>query len=152
MPNYSQSNPTSGVGSNDPVIRACEGEWDAHKNDCSGFVRAVAADLGVSLSGLANQIIASMSSSPAWSDLGTSASQATSHANNGYLVVAGLAVPGHHGHVAIVVRANSSVPVAYWGKLGGVGRKNTSIHWAWNSTDLPHVRYFARAIPAPNSR
>ncbi|WP_322047516.1 hypothetical protein [Paraburkholderia sp. J67] len=146
------SNQTPNVNMDDPVIRACETRWETHKNDCSGFVRAVAADLGISMTGLANQLVASMSSSAAWRDLGTSQSQAISYANNGYLVVAGLAEPGHHGHVAIVVRATSAVPIAYWGKLHSVGRKHASIHWSWTAADLQHVHYYARSLQAAGSQ
>ncbi|MEM5366839.1 NlpC/P60 family protein [Paraburkholderia azotifigens] len=137
--------PPFNVDTDDPVIRACEHQWDAHKSDCSGFVRAVATELGISLSGNANQLVALMNSSSQWRDLGTDASQAMSYANNGYLVVAGLATSGH-GHVAVVVRANSSVPIAYWGKLHSVGRKHASIHYSWNAHDLKHVSYFARTV------
>jgi hypothetical protein len=28
----------------DDIIHACESEWEAHKDDCSGFVKAVAVD------------------------------------------------------------------------------------------------------------
>lgn len=86
---HSGSTPTTGVDLHDPVISACESNWEAHKSDCSGFVRAVAAELGVSLHGLANELVTSMGSSAAWRDLGANATQAMSYANNGYLVIAG---------------------------------------------------------------
>ena len=35
----------------------CEQEWEAHKADCSGFVKAVAQRLGVVLNGQANDIM-----------------------------------------------------------------------------------------------
>jgi hypothetical protein len=41
----------------DPVIAACEAEWNKFKSDCSGFAKAVARRLGISLSGQANSMI-----------------------------------------------------------------------------------------------
>ena len=34
----------------DRVRDACEANFEAHQRDCSGFVKAVATDLGVSIS------------------------------------------------------------------------------------------------------
>ena len=60
-----------------------------------------------------------------------------------YLVVAGLkATP--NGHVVVIVPGPAKpYPTGYWGRLHGVGRKNTTINWAWDHTDLPNVKYFA---------
>ena len=40
-----------------PVIVACEEQWPNYQSDCSGFVKAVAASLGVTLTGQANDIV-----------------------------------------------------------------------------------------------
>jgi hypothetical protein len=49
-----------------------------------------------------------------------------------------------NGHVVIVVKSASlNYPVAYWGRLGASGRKNTTINWSWNSADLPLVQFFS---------
>jgi len=32
-------------------------------------------------------------------------------------------------------------PTGYWGSLGGVGKKATTINWSWNAMDRDKVRY-----------
>lgn len=39
------------------VINSCEAHWDAFRSDCSGFVKAVAADFGITLTGQADDIV-----------------------------------------------------------------------------------------------
>jgi hypothetical protein len=127
----------------DQIIAVCEAEWDAWKADCSGFVKAVATKIGVPLSGRANQIIDHLESAAGWENLATDGPLATTRASQGCLVVAGLKAQPH-GHVVVIVQsASQKFPLAYWGRLGTVGRKNTSINWSWNRADLPKVRYFA---------
>lgn len=131
------------------IIDACEAEWDLHKADCSGFVKAVAARLQIPLHGLANDIVAAISQPP-WLRLadGVAAERA---AADGRFVVAGLrgsdqAKPSEHGHVVVVVKgelAHGLYPPAYWGRLGGVGSKDTTINFAWNRTDRDKVIYAA---------
>src|SRR4051794_36131864 len=81
------------------IIRLCEAHWDAYKSDCSGFVKAVAADLGVTISGLANDIVGKMESAP-WVPL-KSGVAAKEKADLGYFVVGGLKAEPH-GHVVVV--------------------------------------------------
>lgn len=122
------------------VVAACEADWEAHKSDCSGFVRAVAADLGVTLHGLANTITDRIQKAP-WTVL-KSGKEAAQQASKG-LVIGGLKA-SRHGHVVVVVPgplAHGKYPTAYWGHLGGVGRKNTTINWAWNHKDRDRVIY-----------
>ena len=84
-----------------PVKDVCEKHWDQWKGDCSGFLKAVASDLGITLTGQANAIIDAMGRDP-WEQLGTDADQAVNHAGMTYLVVAGLkATP--NGHVVVIV-------------------------------------------------
>ena len=131
------------------IIGACEAEWDAHKSDCSGFAKAVAARLGVTLTGMANDIVGEIAAAP-WSliDGGPAAAAA---AAQGRLVIAALRggdqqVPDAHGHVVIVVPgplAHDLYPTAYWGQLGGVGQKDMTLNWAWRAGDRDHVIYGA---------
>jgi hypothetical protein len=131
------------------IIDACEAEWDAHKGDCSGFARAVAGRLGVTLTGMANDIVREIAGPP-WSaiDGGVAAAEA---AAQGRLVIAGLngadqQVPDAHGHVVVVVQgalAHGLYPTAYWGQLGGVGKKDMTLNWAWRAGDRDHVVYGA---------
>src|SRR5690348_16177684 len=73
----------------DLVREACEVCFDAHANDCSGFARAVASRLAVTLSGLANDIVETIQNDPAWSPLadGVAAAQAAAASK---LVLGGL--------------------------------------------------------------
>jgi hypothetical protein len=120
----------------------CEQEWDKWKADCSGFLKAVAGDLGISLTGQANDIIDLMGRAP-WTQIGLSAESAVGYANRGFLVVAGLKAKGH-GHVAIIMPGSAKPnPIGYWGRFGGTGRKNTPINWSWNKADLAQVQYFS---------
>lgn len=134
------------------VTAAAERNWDRWKHDCSGFVHAVASDVGVPLSGTANAMVDSMNRpGSGWMKLGHSPLQATTYANLGFLVVAGLKAP-NHGHVVVIVPSTGAhgYPVGYWGHLGGIGRKDATINWAWNHHDLRNVEYFA--VQAPGGR
>jgi hypothetical protein len=130
----------------DPIIAACEAEWDNWKSDCSGFAKAVAHRLGIILSGPANAMIDSLEESSRWLKLGADQTAAITRAKMGYLVIGGLKARGH-GHVVVVVKsADAGYPIAYWGRFGAIGKKRTTINWSWNSTDLPNVRFYA-ALP-----
>jgi hypothetical protein len=75
--------------------------------------------------------------------LNTDVGAAITYANRGYLVVAGLKKAGH-GHV--MPHSHEPYPTGYSGRLGGIGRKDQTINWAWNRTDLEQVQYFARQL------
>ena len=149
--------PTSGEApqssGGDRVTAACEACFDAHKNDCSGFARAVADQLGVTLVGNADQIVATLSAGGTWTPLGDGAAAAAS-AHAGKLVIAGLkgadqAHPSAHGHVVVVVDgplARGRYPTAYWGRLGGVGEEHKTINFAWTAEDRDRVSYAAHDL------
>jgi hypothetical protein len=123
------------------IIRSCEGHWDAHKSDCSGFVKAVAADLGVTISGLANEIVGKMESAP-WVPL-KSGLAAKEKADLGYFVLGGLKAEPN-GHVVVVVAGpldRGRYPTAYWGRLGSQGQRAKTVNWAWNAIDRDSVSY-----------
>ena len=125
----------------DRVTKACEAHWESHKDDCSGFAKAVANALGITLTGQANDIVDKMGALP-WKGL-DSAKAAKDQADLGYLVLGGLKAT-KNGHVVVVVSGplnRETYPTAYWGKLGGEGRKATTINWAWNKTDRDKVVY-----------
>lgn len=134
------------------VIDACESEFDAHSGDCSGFLKAVAADLGIQLTGLADQICDEIQGED-WTAL-TDGVAAKEMADAGSFVVAALkgadnVPPQSHGHVAVVVAgplAHGKYPSGYWGKLGGVGCKNQTLNYAWNAASRDKVIYAAKAF------
>ncbi len=127
-----------------PIFAIAEKRWPAHKDDCSGYVRAVAADCGLTLVGLANGLVDFWNEPQSgWEKL-DSAADAEAKSEAGYLVVAGKKEAGH-GHVVIVVPGTSSHgdAMGYWGHLHGVGKEDASLSLAWKRSDLKHVQYFA---------
>jgi hypothetical protein len=140
----------------DPVRDACEDCFDDHEDDCSGFLRAVAEELGIAVAGLANEIVDTIRAGGPWTPLadGTAAEAA---AANGKFVIAGLrgaeqTQPDEHGHVVVIVAggplAQDRFPFAYWGRLGGGGERNQTINFAWRHPDCDNVTYAAHEIPA----
>ena len=131
------------------IIDTCEANFDANADNCSGFVKAVSADLSVTLTGLADDIVTQIQAAD-WQQLADGI-EAKAKADAGWLVVGGLqggenVPPQSHGHVVIVVSgplAHDLYPSAYWGKLGSKGKKNTTINWAWNTDSLDKVIYAA---------
>jgi hypothetical protein len=45
------ADPQVGANRANDIIEVCKAQWPAHKDDCSGFVKAVAAAFKVPLSG-----------------------------------------------------------------------------------------------------
>jgi hypothetical protein len=130
----------------DRVTAACEAHWETWKSDCSGFLKAVAASLGIDLKGQANDIIDAVSASPFWSNLENDHELATTKASQGFLVIGG-AKKNPNGHVVVVVKSTSTrYPVAYWGQLNRTGKKSTTINWSWRPAQIPSIRYFAIAL------
>lgn len=144
-------NPTAQI-----IINICESKWDAEKSDCSGFVRAVASPLGVSLTGLADDIYEEILDS-GWTELADGAA-AKDAADQGLFVIAALKgamnlPPQAHGHVAVVVSGlldstHGKYPTAYWGSLGGVGMKDATLNYAWNSASRDLVKYASTVATA----
>jgi len=136
------------------VRDACDASFAAHENDCSGFAKAVATELDVPLAGLANDIVDTITGGNGWELLkdGVAAAEA---AEAGNLVIGGLrgseqAHPVEHGHVIVVVGrplAHGKYPSAYWGRLGGGGKTNTTANFAWNTADRDRVFYARHDIP-----
>src|SRR4051794_9555355 len=129
----------------DRIVAACEKHWEAHKADCSGFVKAVATELGVELTGMANDIVDQIQG-PSWMSLANGVDAARQSGLS--LVVAGLKAEGH-GHVVIVVPgplAHDRYPSADWGDIFSVGEKNATINWAWNQEDRDKVIYAWHAL------
>jgi len=139
--------PTPATTPQQMIINACEAEFDAHSHDCSGFVKAVAEDLGITLSGMADDIVNEIQQAP-WTKL-TDGIDAKNKADQGMFVIGGLQ-DTPHGHVVVVVTgplARGLYPTAYWGRLGGTGMKNTTINWAWNKADRDRVTYACLTLP-----
>jgi hypothetical protein len=133
------------------IIAECEKAFPANKADCSAFVRAVSDAFGVQLTGLANQIVDQIRGA-GWRRLADGRAAETA-ADSGEFVIGGLkgteqSVPSEHGHVVVVVSGpldpvHHAYPMAYWGRLGGGGKKNTPVTFAWRAADRDHVTYAA---------
>lgn len=147
------------------IIAVCEANWEAHKSDCSGFVKAVAGALGVDTFASdddANAIVEKLHDAPDWAALtpGDGAA-AKAQADAGRLVVAGLkgadqVQPDAHGHTVIVVSGpldstHNEYPTAYWGSLGGVGAEAQTLNYAWREGDRDRVGYFAKSLDSPET-
>jgi hypothetical protein len=137
----------------DTVTTACIKEFPAHSGDCSGFVKAVGADVGVAITGQANDIVDTLRAGGSWVALADGpAAQAAAKA--GKLVVGGLrgdeqTKPAANGHVVVVVDGplnRNLYPTAYWGQLHGTGEQNKTINWAWTEQDRDRVTYAAHEL------
>ncbi len=145
------------------VIDACQNDWEANKADCSGFVKAVCANLGVAMSaGMADDIVAWFrNETNGWEQLTDGAGNmapkealAKDRADAGQLVLCGLTsaeLGQAHGHVSVVVSGplvfshlnNNSYPTAYWGKLGGTGGENQGLNYSFGTGSINRVTYAA---------
>ena len=143
------------------IILACEKWWPLlgpnnlpNRSDCSGFVRSVAKELGLPLTGQANDIYLQIQQAP-WSVLGrgnAAAHLAAVAATNGKFVIGAWRNPsGGNGHVAVVVDTNysSTTPpfhlraLAYWGTLGLEGKKRQVHSLSWGPDKQQEVLYAA---------
>lgn len=137
-----------------PIVAACGAVWQADaqncRANCSGYVKQVAARVGVYLPDLqADGIIDYLSLAEGWQKLGNDAKQASHMAGQGAFVVAGLKAAGN-GHVAVVVPGWSAqgFPLGYWGSMRGAqyAGAGKSLTLSWTKPDLERVAYFAAAM------
>ena len=135
------------------IIAACQRNLLEFSNDCSGFVRAVADECGVLLTGDANEIVDTLAGSSYPLADGVAAATA---ARRGDLVVGGVKASGH-GHVVVVVDGpvrNNKYPYAFWGQYHGVVFKDATlnagftrghgtVNWAYDRTARDQIVYAA---------
>jgi len=142
------------------IVDVCRTAWDGsftdhvlNKNNCSGFVKAVAAALNIPMpnaqaDGIADHL------SRNWTQLNSGA-EAALKAGQGYLVIACLKGSEHNpvranGHVAIVVTGGlyrGKYPRCWGGSLGSAQSNGSlSTGEVWNSRDRDNVRYYAYSI------
>lgn len=139
--------PGEPVTTKESIVAACRTQYDLHSDDCSGFLRAVAADLGYPLSGNANTLVDYFDRS--WTTL--TRAEAIAAARQGVFVVAGLKgsdhnPPRNHGHVVVVVDGplyHNKYPLVWGGSIGSAQSPGTkSVGEVWNRTDRDAVRYY----------
>lgn len=134
------------------IINACEAEFQQHIADCSGFAKAVAGNLGISLTGMANDIVDQIQAAP-WTLLADGIA-AKAQADAGSFVIGGLK-DTPHGHVVVVVQgpidpAHQKYPTAYWGSIRGAqfAAKDKTVNWAWDAADRDRVIYAYVPLPS----
>jgi hypothetical protein len=98
----------------DSIREAWEACFDANQHDCSGFVRAVAERLGVTINGLANEIVDTVRSGGGWQAIPDGV-VAAERAAAGKLVIAGVRGDeqfdhSNHGHVHASLRVGDIAP------------------------------------------
>jgi hypothetical protein len=131
------------------VSAACAACFAAHRNDCSGFAKAVATTLDVPLDGMANDIVNTLRSGGNWQVL-TDGIAANTRAAAGDFVIGGMRGDEQvnhdvHGHVVVVVGdqplAHGRYPAAWWGSLGGQPGQDETVNFAWTEADRDRVTY-----------
>ena len=134
---------------NQEIVDACKKHYPMHSGDCSGFVRAVTAELGHPVSGTANGIMNELASSSAWQSIDRAA--AIEAVKTGALVIAGLKSQDHNpprnnGHVVIVVDGplyRGTYPLVWGGSIGNAQSKGTkTVGEVWNRSDRDAVKYY----------
>jgi hypothetical protein len=134
------------------IIDSCEANWEAHKSDCSGFLKAVATEFNITLTGQADSIVDEINGD-GWISIADGV-EAKDKADAGWFVVAGQKSTDHtppqsNGHVAVIVSgplAHEKYPSGYWGQLGAVGAKNQTLNYAWNSASRDGLTYAGREV------
>jgi hypothetical protein len=129
------------------ILAACQRHYNAHRDDCSAYVRAVSADLGYPLSGNADAIVTHLSSN--WTRL--TREEAIAAVERGQFVIVGLRSgdhdpPRNNGHVAVVVHGplyHDKYPPVWGGSIGSAqSRGNKTVGEIWRRTDRNDVLYF----------
>ncbi len=130
------------------ILAACKKHFDLHSDDCSGFVRAVAKELGYPLYGNANALVDHLEGNWKKVDLAT----AVKLAQDGTLIIGALkssehSPPRNNGHVVIVVDGalyNGKYPPVWGGSIAAAQSKGTkTVGEVWRKTDRDAVRYYA---------
>jgi hypothetical protein len=137
------------------IIKKCEESWEEefvvrtkNKDNCSGFVKAVAKKLNVPLPpAQADGILETVKMS--WTKLNSGA-EAANKAAAGFFVLAGLRSGDHtktvsQGHVVIVINGplyRNKYPTCWGGSTGSAQSKgNKTVGEVWSPTDRDKVTY-----------
>jgi hypothetical protein len=154
------------------VEAACSRSLPGNEHDCSGFVRAVAANLMVFLPGASGNASSQVDfmrfvrEVPAlFRDLGSGSAVedvAVEQARLGNFVVCGLTADElnressrkaqkkvvNNGHVAVVAPATGSGgwPLAWWGQLGGSPGRRQTLSKCFRAGDRSSIHYFVYVL------
>jgi hypothetical protein len=133
------------------VEQACIDLFEANKDDCSKFAKAIASRFRIDLIGQADDIFSQIQQEP-WTPVpGTdleAAANAAGFATQGYLVMGALRsgdLGESHGHVVVVVAGplvGGSYPLAYWGSIDqGHEGAHRGVNYAFRHPYCDRVRY-----------
>ena len=130
------------------ILEACARHYATFVSDCSGFVRAVATDVGYNLEGNADMITKYIDKN--WIVIADGAA-AEAAAASGALVIAAQTgkdhVPPHrHGHVVVVIAGtplyHGRYPMCWGGSIGKYPSKgNKSVGQVWGTKSRDSVIY-----------
>lgn len=142
------------------IVEKCKAVWESefikgikNKDNCSGFVKAVAKELGVPIPETANADGIMDAVAKNWKQV-TSGAEAASLASTGAVVLAGLKGGSHqparqNGHVAIVISGKlykEKYPPVWGGSTGGAqSQGEKTVGEVWNRTDRDKVAYYVYA-------
>jgi hypothetical protein len=147
------------------IVDKCKEAWTEefivgtkNKDNCSGFVKAVAKKVGIPITETLNAdgIVDEISKSSNWAKL-NSGKDAGDKAATGALVVAGLKSGDHepsrsNGHVVVVVSGTlykDKYPSCWGGSIGSAQSEGTkSVGEVWNRKDRDSVGYWAYGVAA----
>lgn len=140
------------------IIDKCKESWNEeffagikNKDNCSGFVKAVAAKLGIPIDATLNADGIADAVAKGWEKVDTGAA-AAQKAATGVFVLAVLKSTDHrparnNGHVAVVVSGTlyrQKYPPVWGGSLGTAqSQGEKSVGEVWNRTDRDLVQYYA---------
>lgn len=148
------------------VEASCKKNIEIHKNNCSGFIRAVVNDLLILVPGISSNAdwqveFMRIIETPSFRHLGNGQSgefEAVKQAGLGNLVLCGMKSEElqenrpkqnvRHGHVAVVVDGwgKTGWPLAYWGSLGSKEGIRASLSKSFRGADRPSISYFVYNI------
>jgi cell wall-associated NlpC family hydrolase len=145
------------------IVNASEAAWEEeflpgtkNKNNCSGFVKAVAKRLGIPLPDTANADGIADVVSKKWTKV-ASGTEAARLAGTGTFVLAVLKAADHtparnNGHVAIVASGElykQKYPVVWGGSIASAQSKGSkTVGEVWNRADRDNVAYYAYGVVA----
>ena len=145
------------------IVSICKTVWDRefipgveNRDNCSGFVKAVAKGLGIPLSDTANADQITDHIAESWTKV-ASGVEAGRMAGTGRLVLVALKSSSHtparnNGHVAVVVGGElyrQKYPLVWGGSTGSAQSQGTkSVGEVWNRSDRDNVAYYAYGVVA----
>jgi hypothetical protein len=119
----------------------------ANKSNCSGLVKCVGNEIGVKLTGQANDIVDHIKVN--WSKAKDGV-EAKEKSEAGKYVIAGVK-DSPNGHVVIVVPGGldwrGKYPTAAWGTFNGLGEKKKTLNWAFPEDDRKCLTYAYTDLP-----